>query len=56
MAFLKLKPAALELGVKYFWLREQAAAGTIPAIRTSPTGTWLVDVQQVKEALQNRTA
>lgn len=57
MAFLKLRPAAKELGVAYSWLREQAALGAIPAMRTGgDKGTWLVDLVQVKEVLLKRVA
>lgn len=57
MAFVKLKPAAKELGVAYYWLREQALSGGIPAIRTGgDKGTWLVDTDQVKEVLLKKAA
>lgn len=57
MGFLKLKPAAKELGVAYYWLRERAVAGEIPTMRTGgDKGTWLVDVEQVKEVLLKRAA
>lgn len=57
MAFMKLKQAAKELGVAYYWLREQAVAGTIPAIRTGgDKGTWLVDAEQVKESMMKQAA
>lgn len=57
MSFLKLKPAAKELGVAYYWLREQAVAGKIPAMRTGgDRGTWLVDTEKVKESMQQKMA
>ena len=57
MAFLKLRPAAKELGVAYYWLREQAVDGKIPAMRTGgDKGTWLVDTDQVKEVLLKKAA
>ena len=57
MGFLKLRPAAKELGVAYYWLREQAVKGTIPAMRTGgDKGTWLVDPEQVKETMQKMAA
>lgn len=57
MPFLKLRPAAKELGVAYYWLREQAVDGKIPAMRTGgDKGTWLVDTEQVKEALLKKAA
>lgn len=57
MAFLKLKPAAKELGVAYYWLREQAVKGAIPAMRTGgDKGTWLVDTEKVKESMLKMAA
>ena len=52
MSFLKLRPAAKELGVSYPWLREQAVKGLIPAMRTGvDRGTWLVDTEKVRESM-----
>jgi len=52
MAFLKLKAAVGELGIEYYKLREWAVAGEIPAFRTGgDKGTWMIDVDQVREAL-----
>jgi predicted site-specific integrase-resolvase len=57
MAFLKLKPAAVELGVAYYWLREQAVKGSIPAMRTAgDKGTWIVNVEQVRESMLKQAA
>ncbi|MCL2761077.1 MAG: hypothetical protein FWD70_05470 [Desulfuromonadales bacterium] len=52
--FLKLKPAAEQLGLPYYWLREQAVSGEIPAFRTGGNkGTWMVNIEKVKEAILN---
>lgn len=55
--FVKLKPASKQLGIAYYKLREWAVDGEIPAMRTGGTrGTWIVDVEQVRESLRKRMA
>ncbi len=57
MGFLKLRPAAKQLGVAYYRMREWAVSGEIPAFRTGgDKGTWMVDLEQVKEALMKKAA
>jgi len=52
---MKLEAAAKELGVAYYWLRNEVVAGTLPAMRTSgDKGTWLVDIEHVKAAIITR--
>lgn len=43
-------------GVAYFWLREQAVAGLIPAMRTAGNrGTWMVNVEQVRDSMLDKS-
>ena len=43
-----LQIIANKTGLKYYWLRDQAHAGKLPAIRTSAKGKWLAQEEEVR--------
>lgn len=47
-----LQSIANKTGLKYYWLRQMAVEGKIPTVRTSKSGKWLAQEEEVREAVK----